>query len=437
MDSQEFQSWGLVAKAKQTAVAPYWTDEIPEAIGNKSQPLLAYGLGRSYGDVCLNDKGRLLVTRHLDRILSFDAQNGVIHCEAGVSLKEILDVIVPRGWFLPVSPGTKYVTVGGAIANDIHGKNHHVRGTFGCHVNDLELARSDGTTVRCARDSNADLFRATIGGMGLTGLITQARFGLIPVSSPWIDSETVPFYSLEEFCRLSKESEATFEYTVAWLDCLASGPRRGRGIFIRGNHAKGKITGEPKSKRVHTVRFYGPRFLLSPPVMAAFNRAFFWKNVLSAGRKRVPFDPFFYPLDAIHGWNKLYGRRGFFQYQFCVPFERLDVCERMLELISESRKGSFLVVAKVFGDKISPGLMSFPRPGITFALDFANTGDSVLRLMQVLDELVLRAGGRVYPAKDGRMAPATFQSYFPAWREFSRFVDPGFSSSFWRRVMGD
>ncbi len=396
--------------------------------------MLGYGLGRSYGDVCLNEGGTLLDTAQLNSLIEFDPLSGRVHCEAGVTIAELLRVFVPRGWFVPVTPGTKFVTVAGAVANDIHGKNHHRSGTFGSHVESLELLRSSGERLVCSADENRELFCATIGGLGLTGLILSVRLRLKPVAGPWIHAETIPFGCLEEFLDLSRQSDADWEYTVAWVDCVSSGRRAGRGIFLRGNHtnesgASALLDVSPKLN----LFFDAPDFCVNPFTVRLFNEIYYRAHCRKKPQ-RVHYDPFFYPLDGIGQWNRLYGRRGFLQYQFVISEGRTPVMHAIFDRITRSAQGSFLAVLKHFGSRPSPGMMSFPQPGLTLALDFPNRGESILKLLDALDEMVLEAGGRVYPAKDARMPARHFQSFFPQWQAFSKWIDPSFSSSFWRRV---
>jgi len=399
----------------------------------KPEQSLAYGLGRSYGDVCLNDRGHLVDMSGLDRIICFDADAGRIHCESGVSFANLLNVIVPRGWFVPVTPGTKFITVGGAIANDVHGKNHHGAGTFGCHVEAIELLRSDGQVIRCSRQQNNDLFSATIGGLGLTGLILSAEFRLRRISSALIEVESIPFRGLSDFLALAKESDhAGFEYTVAWADCQARTPR---GIFFRGNHAGESVREEPvAARRGAKVLFPLPGFVLNPWTIRCLNGAYFWTQALRRGITRVHLDSFFYPLDSVERWNFLYGKRGFLQYQCVVPEQNAIALEHILRRTAECHEGSFLSVIKLFGSQRSPALLSFPRPGITLALDFPFSGETTLRLFKTFDRIVLECGGALYPAKDARMGPDVFRASYPGMDRFCRHLDPKLSSSFWRRV---
>lgn len=395
--------------------------------------MLPFGNGRSYGDVCLNHNGLLLQTRRLDRFLQFDAATGVIECESGVLLSELIDFLLPQGWFPPVTPGTAFVTVGGAIANDVHGKNHHRAGTFGHHLIEFELLRSDGNRLRCTRVENADWFEATVGGLGLTGFVTRAVMQMRRVRGPWIRGDSQRFGSLTEFFTLSNQSDEDFEYTVAWVDCVASGHALGRGVFMRGNHTPDHDR-EPRLTN-WKVPFTPPVSLVNDLSLKLLNNLYFWRPSAAQRDSMWHYRPFLYPLDRILEWNRMYGPRGFFQYQCVVPADHAQTAiEEMLCRISGSGVGSFLAVLKQFGTAPSLGMLSFSRPGTTLALDFPNRGARTLKFLDSLDEITRAAGGAVYPAKDARMSATSFQQYFPAWRRFSEFIDPRFSSSFWRRV---
>jgi FAD/FMN-containing dehydrogenase len=390
--------------------------------------LLPFGNGRSYGDSCLNVGGALLQMRSLDRFISFDRETGVLACEAGVLLSEILDLVVPAGWFLPAVPGTCYVTVGGAIANDVHGKNHHQVGTFGCHVRRLELLRSDGTRMMCSPAENPDWFAATVGGLGLTGVVTWAELQLRRIPGPRLDVETLRFANLDEFFRLSAESERTAEYTVSWIDCLGRGKHLGRGLFQRANHS----AGSPASVRQLSVPFPLPVSAINALSLRVFNTLYYHKQWSRLKRTSEYYRSFFFPLDSILHWNRLYGPKGFYQYQCVVPTPAATAA--LLETIAASGQGSFLAVLKTFGTVTSPGMLSFPRPGVTLALDFPNKGARLERLFESLDRIVSGVTGAVYPAKDGRMPGELFRAGYPRWQEFSHYIDPACSSSFWRRV---
>lgn len=431
-------SWGRVLRARHAAARPRWRDELPTLVQEGAadgRKLLAIGLGRSYGDSGLNPDGAVIDMTGLDRAIAFDPASQVLRAEAGMSLDALLAIIVPRGFFLPVTPGTRYVTLGGAVANDVHGKNHHRAGTIGRWVRRLGLLRSDGGIVELGPDDNSGLFAATIGGLGLTGLIVWVEIELIPIASTMMDVETIPFGALDEFFSLAAESDGAFDYTVAWIDCLAGGDALGRGILSRARHAaSGPLTAKTR-RAAPALWFDPPAFVLSGRTVRAFNELYYRNGRRNAGRATVPYEPFFYPLDRIGGWNRLYGKQGLYQYQSVVPpGVARDATRAMVEAISAAGEGSFLAVLKTFGDMPSPGMLSFPRSGTTLALDFANRGASTLALMERLDAIVREAGGRLYPAKDGRIPAAMFQAGYPNLREFARHVDPGFSSSFWRRV---
>ena len=397
--------------------------------------MLAVGMGRSYGDVCLLQNGTLLRASYLDRLLAFDQQTGLLRCEAGVTLAQILDFAVPRGWFLPVSPGTKYVTVGGAIANDIHGKNHHVAGTFGLHTTCFELVRSDGTRVFCSATDNPDWYAATIGGMGLTGLISWAEIQLRPIVSRRIRHRSTKFVGLEEFFALSRASNQ--EYTVAWIDCVAQGSQFARGIFLQGEHddTPGPLTLQAKAKLV--LPFDLPAFALNRSTVGAFNTLYYHKQWSKDRAGFVDYEPFFYPLDRILQWNRLYGKDGLLQFQCVLPWESDPMgIIQVMKAITASGLASFLAVLKVFGDVASPGMMSFPMPGVTLALDFPIRREVSFDLLDRLAAITAEVGGRMYPAKDACMSAAHFQQFYPRWEQFSAYIDPGFSSSFWQRVAG-
>jgi FAD/FMN-containing dehydrogenase len=431
---ENYLSWGRYPAVRHHAIQrASWMDQVPDILNRAATgALLPHGLGRSYGDSCLNEGRDLVDCSRLNRVLNFDTEQGFIQCEAGVSLSDILEVAVPRGWFLPVTPGTRFVTIGGAVANDVHGKNHHRAGTLGRHVRQFEICRSDHGLLLCSPDSNADLFRATIGGLGLTGVITWVEIALKKINGPFIDLEKIPFHSLSEFLAISNDSDENFEYTVAWADCLSQ--KSTRGIFFRGNHSN--KAGDARPGRNTKVPFALPEWLLNRYSMKIFNSAYYTLQSLGKRRSVVPYQPFFYPLDAISQWNLIYGKRGFLQHQCVIPNDSFEAFQELLDLISRSHMGSFLTVMKRFGSIASPGTLSFPRPGLTLALDFAMRGESTLRLLDELDKVVVRTGGAVYPAKDARMSRETFEASFPNWPEFEQLIDPTLSSSFWRRVTG-
>jgi FAD/FMN-containing dehydrogenase len=414
-----------------------WRDTaLPEGTGKS---MLPFGNGRSYGDSCLNDRGILIDARGLDRFMAFDPQAGALRCEAGVLLSEVLALAVPQGWFLPVTPGTQFVTVAGALANDVHGKNHHRAGTFGRHVTCFELLRSDGTRLRCSPTENPDWFRATIGGLGLTGLITWVEFRLKAVPGAEITQEIIRFGRHQEFFQLSRESDKSFEYTVAWIDCAARGTSLGRGLYIRGNSAEGEGSRHATAPGTRLrVPFDPPFALVNGPGLRVFNALYYRKQFRARTRSTVHYSKFFYPLDAIGAWNRIYGSNGMLQYQCVIPHRHAEAAiPEILRQIARAGTGSFLAVLKLFGNLASPGLLSCPRPGATLALDFPNLGKRTFELLDRLDEITMAAEGALYPAKDARMSADTFRRSYPDWRALEPFIDPRFSSGFWRRVSKD
>lgn len=433
----KYKSWGYIPDIEQESVRPPWGDFSLKDIDAES--LLPYGNGRSYGDSCLNTKGVVVDNRLLNHFIDFDRTTGVLKCEAGILFADILKLIVPENWFLPVTPGTKYITLGGAIANDVHGKNHHQDGTFGRHILSFELMRSNGDTLICSVEQNTEFFAATIGGLGLTGFIRWAEIQLIRVPSPYIKVETTSFHGLEEFYALSEEANNQHQYSVAWIDCASQGKNFARGLFMEGDHdSHNKISKATPTKPKISVPFNFPQKLLNRYTIRAFNALYFHKNRLfNTGTTYQYYDSFFYPLDGLGNWNRVYGKRGFYQYQFVVPLSEKTTMTKILNKIVESGLGSFLAVLKVFGNAESPGTLSFPRPGICLALDFANRGDITLDLIDTLDKLVIQAGGSVYPAKDIRMSSTAFKSYYPQFKSFKKYIDPKFSSDFWRRVTNE
>ncbi|WP_089417244.1 FAD-binding oxidoreductase [Vitreoscilla filiformis] len=428
--TQPTQAWGRMPTPPAKYERPL-TDRhtnLPRP-SDAQNTLLAHGWGRSYGDVALNPGHTLLHTRHLDRFMAFDPATGVLRAEAGVSLDAILRLVIPQGWFLPVTPGTRFVTLGGAVANDVHGKNHHVMGSFGDHVRALELLRSDGSRQQCSATQHPDWFRATVGGLGLTGLITWVEIGLRRIAQPDVQAINRRFASIDDYWALDAHWMPRCEYAVAWVDCL----RGGRGIYTAGLHAGAQAQWRhpPAPQR---------QWPMTPP-LSLVNRASVWGfNWLYYHRPLppqtlMPWPAFFYPLDGIGQWNRMYGPRGFIQYQCVLPPATMrDASRELLRLIGSRGQGSFLAVFKTFGNRTAPGMLSFPRPGSTLALDFPFQGEATLRLCHELDAVVREAQGALYPAKDARMPGSMFRAGYPDWEAFSTYVDPAFSSGFWRRV---
>lgn len=431
-------SWGRLGKPEHEVTPLTQHEDIASAIAG-STPGICFGMGRSYGDVCLNPDGHLWLTRTLDRFISFDQESGVLHCEAGVLLKDIQRILVPRGWMLPVTPGTQLITVGGAIANDVHGKNHHVMGTFGEHVLSLFLQRTDGELLECSAEQNAGWFRATIAGLGLTGIIVSARLQLRKIVSSLLDTETLTYGSLDDFFAIAEESEADWEHTVSWIDCLSG--KNSRGIFLRANHrqlaADSNNTTPRPLPRSLTMPLTPPVSLVNRLSLKPFNAAYYALKARKTGPGVAHYETFFYPLDKIQHWNRMYGRKGFYQYQCVIPsVVARDALAAMLTEIATSGEGSFLAVLKTFGERQAAGLLSFPLAGATLALDFPNRGAKTLQLFEALDTVVGEAGGRLYPAKDARMPRKLFEAGYPALKKFYSFRDPGISSAMSRRLMG-
>ncbi len=429
------QSWGNVDKENHLQeLKVSWINDIEQI--NESETILSHGNGRTYSNSCLNKDGDLLLTRSLNKFISFDQTNGTLECESGLTFGEILNLIVPRGWFLPVTPGTKYVTLGGAIANDIHGKNHHTMGNFGNHIQSITIYNTEAGIFRCSPYENSEYFEATVGGIGLTGVILSAKFKLIPIKSQMINQEMIKFNNLDEFFEINNQSTGS-TYTVSWIDCMAKGEKLGRGHYIRGEHVnKNDQTLEKIYKETKkTVPFNFPKFSLNSYSIKAFNSLYFRKFLGEREDSTVHFNPFFYPLDSINNWNRIYGKDGFYQYQFVVPHkDGREAVREVFKEISKSGQGSFLGVLKTFGDIPAKGMMSFPMEGITLALDFRNQGEKTLQLFSRLDKIVNEVDGRLYIAKDTRLPKNLFERFYPNFNKFKQYIDPKFSSSFWRRI---
>lgn len=394
---------------------------------------LAFGNGRSYGDVCLNPAGVLWTMKGLDRFMEFDDATGLITCQSGVLLRDIQRLVIARGWMLPVTPGTQLITLGGAIANDVHGKNHHIMGSFGDHVLSLRLLRTDGEVIECGPGNQANWFQATVGGMGLTGVITQATVQLRRVHGPWLKTENEHYSDLSSFFDLADKSESDWEHNVSWVDCLNG---KGRGVFMRANHADARTGPMPATDGLD-IPFVPPVSLVNPFSLRPFNWTYFQMQARKRGTTLMHFETFFHPLDKIKNWNRIYGPKGFYQYQTVVPRSAgKEALQAMLKTISRSGEGSFLAVLKTFGNRQSIGMMSFPMPGVTLALDFPNQGTKTVALLRSLDDIVRSAGGRIYAAKDACMPRDLFEQGYPRLNEFMQYRDSGISSAMSRRLMG-
>jgi len=375
--------------------------------------LIARGLGRSYGDSSLATT--MLSMTDYDHLISFDEQTGVLVCAAGVSLSAILRVFVPKGWFLPVTPGTRYVTVGGAIASDVHGKNHHVDGCFSEFVESVTIATVSSGLVECSRQQHAELFHATCGGMGLTGVIVTATIRLNKIRSAFINERIIKTHSLEQTLDLFEQHQQA-AYSVAWIDCMASGEALGRSLLMLGDHSEdGDLQIKTRSKL--TVPFNLPSQLLNPYTIRAFNTLYYHRIRATEIEKRSTYESFFYPLDGINNWNRMYGKNGFAQYQFVIPEEAgKQAMKSILQTIADSKRGSFLAVLKLMGKQNSNPL-SFPQQGYTLALDF-KMEHGLDSFLSRLDQQVLEFGGRVYLSKDARLPAETFRSMYPEWERF-------------------
>jgi FAD/FMN-containing dehydrogenase len=428
-------SWGLLGYASTQVKEFESFPKATEKTKQQSGKFIPVGAGRSYGDVGLNPGGLGVSTSHLNKMLSFDKDLGVLECESGILIRDIQATFSPRGWISPVTPGTSFVTVGGAIANDVHGKNHYSMGSFGNHVLEIVLFRTNGEVMVCSESENAEMFRATIGGLGLTGVILSAKIKLAKVKSAWVQSEKKIFQDLVGFFELSKDSEQNFESSVAWFDC--STRKAGRGSLIRGNH----VYSDKESPEAPEFRF---KFPITPPFslinrlsMGYINMAYFELQKLSKGERLESLWDFYYPLDSILHWNRAYGPNGFYQYQSVIPLEASEQATRdMVSIISKSGAGSFLAVLKTFGPIRSKGLLSFPMEGVTLALDFPNNGARTEKLFKELDAVVIAANGRLNPSKDARMSSEMFAAGYPNISEFAKHRDEGITSGFSTRIFG-
>lgn len=433
-------NWGNYP-ATAAKVYTFETAEELRVLLSQLDTAIPRGNGRCYGDSALAEQ--IVSAMSYNKFLSFDEQQGLITCQAGVTLAEVLDVIVPRGWFLPVTPGTKFISVGGAIASDVHGKNQHTEGTFCDHVLGLELMRSDGRRGTCSRTENEELFWSVCGGMGLTGFILQATFRLKPIETAYIRQESIRAANLDQLMDLFEASEG-WTYTMAWIDCLVQGPAMGRGILLRGEHAlKTELQTEAqwqqplklKPKFKFDVPFYFPNFALNGLTAKLFNSFYYHRHLPVAQQAIVDYDSFFYPLDVIHNWNRIYGQRGFTQYQFILPKAQSRAGLRaLLSKIAESGSGSFLAVLKLYGPQ--QGCIPFAMEGFSLALDFPIT-PTLFNFLDELDKLVLEYGGRLYLTKDVRMSREMFLASYPNAQAFIQKVQQLNSGTKFRSLQSD
>ncbi len=435
--AETLRSWGNYPQHWQTGHGVHWRDAVAPLLANLArqyQYSLAFGAGRSYGDSCLAASDHVIDMRGLDRYLQADWQNGLITVEAGMSFQQLLAMIIPKGWFVPVTPGTQFLTIGGAIANDVHGKNHHQVGSFGRFVNSLSLLRSDRGLLHCSALENAELFQATIGGLGLTGLILSAQIQLVPISTSDVTVTTERFANIDEFFALSAERDARHAFSVSWIDCLARDAALGRGVYATGDFAKTGVLRVASSSKL-SMPVTPPWSLVNSLSLKAFNHWYWRRAPMIASRRSLGYDKFFYPLDRIGHWNRIYGRRGFQQFQCVIPNAqaRAGIGELLLA-IAEQGLGSFLAVLKRCGDLPSAGLLSFPIPGVSLALDFPQHDRRLAKLLAILNRIVRECGGRLYPAKDAQMSAIDFQTGYPQWRQLEALRDPALLSRFWQRV---
>lgn len=423
MAQKTISNWGKYPVMQSDEHSFSFDDQIQKIV-QQSEYFIPRGNGRCYGDASLSKE--TINTLKFDNVISFDTKNGIFECQSGLTLDKILEIIVPKGWFLPVTPGTKFITVGGAVGSDVHGKNHHVDGSFSNHIVEMELVLANGNTKVCSPGKNPELFEATCGGMGLTGLITRVKFRLKKIETSYIKQKQVKAENLDEIIRLFDEYKDS-TYSVAWIDCLKKGEHFGRSILILGEHATvadlpEKLKADPLKlppKKSIPFPFNLPSWVLNSFTVKLFNFLYYGKNFKKEINNVVSYEPFFYPLDAILNWNRGYGKKGFVQYQFVLPLQAKQGLVEILHRISDKGLGSFLAVLKVFGKQES--MISFPKEGYTLALDFP-VRDGLFEFLDELDQVVLQYGGRLYMSKDARMKPGVLKAGYPRLEEFKRIV---------------
>lgn len=445
-NERKISGFGKYPSHKCKVMMPASLSEVKDSID--SEGIIPRGLGRSYGDASLNENGYVSEALLLNKYISFDEQSGVLHCEAGVTFEDILDTFVRRGWFLPVTPGTKYITVGGAIASDVHGKNHHKEGSFSEFLNSFSLMIADGSVVECSRQVNSELFWATIGGMGLTGYILTAEFIMRKIESPFISFKGVRVKNVDKLFDAFEEYDDKFVYSVAWIDIVSRGSNIGRSVLLLGNHSDrnnlsqnnlSKINSfTPKKKK--NIPFEFPSFALNKLSVSLFNTSYYLFH--PSKEKIIDYDTFFYPLDSILNWNNIYGKRGLTQYQLCVPEESAsgrgrEAIKKVLKVVTEYGGGSFLSVLKKMGRHT--GMISFPIKGYTLSMDFP-IKKGLDKMIDEMDSIVMEYGGRTYLTKDAFLNEAKFKRMYDGewqkWMEVKRNVDPNniFTSNLGRRI---
>ncbi|HSG82371.1 MAG TPA: FAD-binding oxidoreductase [Gemmatimonadota bacterium] len=441
LERQQIWGWGRRPVGTTDLRRPERLRDLPELVGGE-RSCVARGLGRSYGDASFDSAGETILMERIDRFVDFDASGGILECEAGVTISELLKYFVPRGFMPPVIPGTKHVTLGGALASDIHGKNHHKDGSFCRHVVDFKLLTASGATLVCSRKENAELFWATVGGRGLTGIITSLRLQLSAIESAYVSVDLDRTPDLDGTLELFHESDDRYKYSVAWVDALAGGASLGRSVLMRGNPAPASDGRglDVKEKRAHSVPGLFPGALLNRASVKAFNALYYRRHPGAARGVIQHYEPFFFPLDRADDWNRLYGKRGFTQYQCAIPYEGgRDGLARILELVRKETAGSFLTVLKRFGPAEDEQLLSFPMPGYTLAMDIPWRGRGFEAVLNRLDAMVIRLGGRVYLTKDARLSAESLRRMYgrlDEWLEIKKRVDPDnrFASDLARRL---
>ena len=439
----ELSGWGRYPRRLATVLCP---QDIAEAIPPLAAQMIARGQGRSYGDAALLGDGIVMLTEQLSRFVSFDELTGLLTAQAGTTLAEVIREFLPRGWFPAVVPGTKHVSLGGCVAADIHGKNHHRDGAFGAHVKEIEIVLANRSRQRCSAETEPALFWSTVGGMGLTGLVTEVVLQLVPVESSYLRVQHHRAHDLDASFEMLADEASDDHYTVAWIDCLAGAGKLGRSVLMRGHHAcradlSGKMRPRPfaSPRRQYNLGFDFPSRALNSAGIRAFNEFYFR---LQARRSRpfiAHYESFFFPLDRLGNWNRMYGKRGFVQYQCVLPTaEARRGMQSLLEALARAGRSSFLSVLKRFGPA-GRGLLSFPIEGYTLTLDLPVSDPGLFPFLDTLDAIVLKHGGRVYLAKDARLKPEIFRQMYPRiaeWLAIKRRVDPEnrFSSDLARRL---
>jgi decaprenylphospho-beta-D-ribofuranose 2-oxidase len=420
----EITGWGRYPRGRSRIVRP---ERMDEAVPPDDGQMIARGQGRSYGNAAMSADGLVMLTERLNRFLAFDEETGVVTAEAGTTIAEVLQTFVSRGWFPAVTPGTKFVSLGGCVAADVHGKNHHRVGTLGNHLTEIELILADGERRRCSPLENKELFWATVGGMGLTGIITEVSLRLIPIESAYMVVRQNKARNLQESLDLLHDQEFDDDYTVAWLDCLARGENFGRGMLTRGHHAAlSDLPSEikeplcPKARRQHNLPFDFPGWLLKPWTVSLFNHLYYSSQGADRRPRVTTYEKFFFPLDRLGNWNRMYGRHGFLQYQCVLPTAHARRgLQVLLQELVRSGRASFLTVLKRLGAEGS-GLLSFPTEGYTLTLDLPASDPALFPFLDRLDKILLEHGGRIYLAKDARVNAETFRAMYPRFAEWQR-----------------